>query len=89
MTVKVITYSEARASLKGYMESVVEDHIPTVITSQRGRPVVMLSLEDYTSMEETIHLLSSPANASRLAESIEQFKQGKASQRGLIDEKTE
>ncbi|WP_258808111.1 type II toxin-antitoxin system Phd/YefM family antitoxin [Pseudidiomarina sp. CB1] len=89
MTVKVITYSEARASLKGYMESVAEDHIPTVITSQRGRPVVMLSLEDYTSMEETIHLLSSPANASRLAESIEQFKQGKASQRGLIDDKEE
>lgn len=89
MTVKVITYSEARASLKGYMKSVAEDHIPTVITSQRGRPVVMLSLEDYTSMEETIHLLSSPTNASRLAESIEQFKQGKASQRGLIDEKTE
>ncbi|KFZ29448.1 MULTISPECIES: type II toxin-antitoxin system Phd/YefM family antitoxin [Pseudidiomarina] len=86
MTVKVITYSEARAALKGHMEAVAEDHIPTVITSQRGRPVVMLSLEDYTSMEETIHLLSSPANASRLAESIEQFKQGKASQRGLIDD---
>lgn len=79
----ILTFSEARAGLKAVMDDVCTDHSPTVITRQSGEPVVMLSLADFNSIEETLHLLSSPKNASRLLASIEQLKAGKARIREL------
>lgn len=84
----ILTFSEARASLKSVMDDVCNDHTPTVITRVSGEHVVMLSLADFNSMEETMHLLGSPKNASRLMESVAQIKAGKAQARELIrDEK--
>ncbi len=80
----VLTYSEARASFKQAMDSVCRDHDPTLITRQKGEHVVMLSLDDYNSIQETLYLLSSPKNAQRLSESIAQIKAGKARIRELI-----
>ena len=71
-----LSMSEARATLKQTMDDVCRDHEPAVITRQRGEPVVMLSLEDYNSMKETLHLVTSPENARRLRESITQFRAG-------------
>lgn len=79
----ILTFSEARAGLKAVMDDVCTDHSPTVITRQSGESVVMLSLADFNSIEETLHLLSSPKNASRLLASIEQLKAGKARIREL------
>ncbi len=79
----ILTFSQARAGLKAVMDDVCTDHSPTVITRQSGEPVVMLSLADFNSIEETLHLLSSPKNASRLLASIEQLKAGKARMREL------
>lgn len=81
----VMSYTDARAQLRQTMDAVCVDHTPTVITSQNGDPVVMLSLADYNSMMETMHLVSSPSNAKRLSESIAQHRAGKAKERGLID----
>ncbi|MQA22667.1 type II toxin-antitoxin system prevent-host-death family antitoxin [Rugamonas sp. FT103W] len=84
----ILTFSEARASLKSVMDDVCNDHTPTVITRVSGEHVVMLSLADFNSMEETMHLLGSAKNASRLMESVAQIKAGKAQARELIrDEK--
>jgi antitoxin YefM len=80
----ILTFSEARAGLKAVMDDVCADHSPTVITRQKGESVVMLSLADFNSIEETLYLLASPKNASRLLASIEQLKAGKAQNRGLI-----
>jgi antitoxin YefM len=80
----ILTFSEARASLKSVMDDVCKDHSPTVVTRVNGEHVVMLSLADFNSMEETLYLLSSQKNASRLMESIAQIKAGKALQRELI-----
>jgi len=80
----VITFTEARSSLKQVMDEVCLDHHPTVITRQRGEHVVMMSLDDFNSMQETLHLLSSPRNAQRLLESIEAVKAGRVSVRGLM-----
>lgn len=80
----VLTYSEARASFKQAMDDVCRDHDPMLITRQKGEHVVMMSLEDFNSMQETMYLLSSPKNAQRLMESIAQVKAGKARFRGLI-----
>lgn len=73
----VLTFTQARAGLKQAMDDVCRDHEPTVITRQRGEPVVLLSLEDYNSMAETMYLLGTEANATRLRQSIAQHKAGK------------
>ena len=80
----VITFSDARASLKTVMDDVCKDHNPTVVTRVNGEHVVMMSLADFNSMEETMYLLSSPKNAERLMESITQLKAGRVHTRGLI-----
>jgi antitoxin YefM len=80
----ILTFSQARASLKTVMDDVCKDHTPSVVTRVNGEHVVMLSLEDFNSIEETLYLLGSTNNASRLMESIAQLKAGKAQQRDLI-----
>lgn len=79
----ILTFSEARAGLKAVMDDVCTDYSPTVITRQGGEAVVMLSLADFNSIEETLYLLGSPKNAGRLLESYEQLKAGKARIREL------
>lgn len=80
----ILTFSEARASLKTVMDDVCSDHAPTVITRVSGDHVVMMSLSDFNSMEETSYLLKSAKNASRLMDSIAEIKAGKAQFRELI-----
>lgn len=79
----ILTFSEARAGLKAVMDDVCSDHSPTIITRQSGESVVMLSLADFNSIEETLYLLGSPKNASRLFASLEQLKAGKVRTREL------
>lgn len=81
----ILSYSEARASLKQTMDAVCRDHDATVITRQNGGAVVMLSLSDYNSITETLYLLGSEKNAARLRSSIAQIKAGKALKRELIN----
>jgi antitoxin YefM len=52
------------------MDGVCDDHDPVIITRNRDQAVVMMSLADYESLQETAYLLRSPANARRLLESI-------------------
>ncbi|AQV99257.1 prevent-host-death protein (plasmid) [Cupriavidus necator] len=80
----ILTFSEARASFKQALDTVCKDHEPTVITRQRGEHVVMISLDDYNSMQETLHLLGSPKNAERLRQSIAEFKAGKTFYKDLL-----
>jgi antitoxin YefM len=86
----VLTYSEARAGFKQAMDDVCRDHTPMLITRQGGENVVMVSLEDFNAMQETLYLLSSSKNAQRLARSIAQLNAGGATARELLtDEQTE
>ena len=66
-----ITYTAARENLASTMDRVCADHDPVIITRNRDQAVVMLSLDDYESLQETAYLLRSPANAKRLIASIE------------------
>ena len=81
----VLTYSDARANLKGVMDRVVADRTQVVITRQKAEAVVLVSLEDWNAVEETLHLLSTPANAKRLRSSIRQLDAGKGSERDLVE----
>ena len=78
-----ITYTEARNRLAKTMDKVNDDGAPVLITRQRGRPVVLMSLEDFNSYEETGHLLGSPRNAARLRRAIRSLKAGKGRARKL------
>jgi antitoxin YefM len=69
-----ISYSALRSDLAGTMDRVCDDREPIVVTRKNGRSVVILSLEDYASLEETAYLLRSPANAKRLLGSIQELK---------------
>jgi antitoxin YefM len=80
----ILTFSEARAGFKQALDAVCKDHEPTVITRQRGEHVVMISLEDYNSLQETLHLLGTPTNADRLRRSIAEFKAGKTFVKDLL-----
>ena len=80
---KAITYTAARESLASTMNCVCEDHDPVVITRNRDQAVVMLSLEDYESLQETAYLLRPPANARRLLESIATLEKGKGIKKNL------
>jgi antitoxin YefM len=79
-----ITYSHARGHLAETMGKVCDDHAPVIITRQHQRSVVMISLEDYQSLEETAYLLRSPKNARRLLESIAELESGGGTERELL-----
>jgi antitoxin YefM len=83
---KTLSSTELRANLSAVMDRVNDDHEPVIVTRARGKPVVMVSLEDWASMDETTYLLSSPENARRLRESIRQLNEGKGIVRDLIEE---
>ena len=72
-----ITYTAARENLASTMDRVCNDHTPVIITRNRNQSVVMLSLEDFESLEETAYLMRSPANAKRLLEAIHALETGK------------
>lgn len=80
-----ISYSAARANLASTMDRVCNDHEPLIITRNGQQSVVMLSLEDFTALEETAYLLRSPANAKRLMSAMEQLNAGKGSERKLSE----
>ena len=82
-TVDTITYSAARASLATTMDKVCQDHEPLIITRSGQKSVVMLSLDDFKSLEETAYLLRSPANAKRLLAAVEALEAGKGKERKL------
>ena len=81
----VLTFTDTRAKLKDVMDRVVEDRAPVVITRQKAESVVMVSLADWNAMEETMHLLSTPANASRLLAAIDELDAGRGAERDLIE----
>ncbi len=81
----VVTYSEARANLKEVMDRVVADKTEVIVTRQKAEAVVMVSLAEWNSISETLHLLSSPRNAERLRESIRQMDAGKGVEHDLIE----
>lgn len=83
---QTMTFSQTRQHLAGAMDSVVENHSPIVITRQNKESVVMISLDDYRSLEETAYLMQSLTNASRLNSAIAQLEAGQGTQKELIEE---
>ena len=79
-------YTEFRTKLKKFLDSVEENNETLIIKRGSGKGTVLISLDEYNSIMETMHLFSSKANADRLYESIKQMKDGKGIEKKLIEE---
>lgn len=82
---RVISFSDARNKLKSPLDQVVSDADYTVITRRDSEDAVVMSLEQFNGLMETVHLLKSPANAIHLSKSIKQYRTGKTKPHGLVD----
>ena len=82
---RVINFSEARSSLKGVIDQVIADADYTVISRRDAPDAVLMSLDTFNGLMETVHLLKSPANAAHLTRSLEQYRQGQVVSRDLVD----
>jgi antitoxin YefM len=82
---RTVDFSDARNSLRAVLDQVVEDADVTVISRRDTPDAVVMSFDYYSSLLETVHLLSSPANAAHLAKSLAQARSGRKQRRELIE----
>ncbi len=83
---RAITFTEARNNLKSVLDQTVEDADYTVISRHDAEDAVIMSLDSFNSLMETVHLLRSPTNAAHLARSIEQYRSGQTQERPFSNE---
>jgi antitoxin YefM len=83
---RIVSFTEARNGLKAVLDSVVNDADTTIITRRDSEDAVVMSLDYYNSLMETVHLLRSPQNAEHLNRSIAQYRAGQATPRELMDD---
>jgi antitoxin YefM len=82
---RVVSFSDARSSLKKVIDQVVDDADVTVISRRDAPDAVLMSLDTFNSWMETVHLLKTPANAAHLDKSIQQLRKGIKKARHLVD----
>jgi antitoxin YefM len=83
---RVVNFSEARSHLKMVLDQVSEDADYTIISRRNADDAVLMSLEQFNGLMETVHLLKNPANADHLARSIEQYRSGQIEKHNIIDD---
>lgn len=83
---RIVSFSEARNGLKAVIDTVINDAECTIISRRDAPAAVVMSMDYYNSLMETVHLLRSPANVAHLQESIQQYKNGRVVERDLLNE---
>ncbi|GAA3975702.1 type II toxin-antitoxin system prevent-host-death family antitoxin [Allohahella marinimesophila] len=83
---RVVNFSDARNQLKRVLDQVVDDADYTIITRRDADDAVVMSLDQFNGLMETVHLLKSPANAAHLSKSIEQYRSGRTEAHRLTDD---
>ncbi|MBU3583292.1 type II toxin-antitoxin system prevent-host-death family antitoxin [Polynucleobacter sp. 15G-AUS-farblos] len=82
---RVINFSDARNQFKQVIDRVVEDCDVAIISRRDAEDAVVMSLNTYNSMMETLHLLKSPANVKHLEKSLAQYRKGQTKTKALLD----
>ena len=82
---EAINYTTFRKKLASTIDQVNENHTPVLVTRQKGKPAVIMSLDDYNSFTETAYLMQSPKNAERLNTAIAELNNGNGTERKLIE----
>jgi len=80
-----VTVNHATQNLNHLIGQVISNVEPTIICNDKGERALLMSMDEFNSWQETLYLLSSPANAEHLRESIAQAKMGKTQERELIE----
>ncbi len=83
---RVVNFSEARSNLKTVLDQVSEDADYTIISRRNADDAVVMSLDQFSGLMETVHLLKNPVNAEHLARSIEQYRTGQIEEHSLIND---
>ena len=83
---RIIDFSDARNRLKSVLDQVAEDADYRIISRSDADDAVVMPLDQFNSLMETVHLLKSPANAAHLARSIEHHRSGKVENHDLADD---
>jgi antitoxin YefM len=73
---RTLTFSDTRAHFAETLNKVVDDREPVTVTRANREAVVIMALDDYESMRETLYLFRSPANARRLLAAIDRMERG-------------
>jgi len=81
----MVTVNEAKRNLDLLIANVVSKDEPTIIKTDTGQQIVLLSLDEFNAWQETVYLLSNPANAAHLRQSIAEAQLGKIAERELIE----
>jgi antitoxin YefM len=81
-----MSYSAFRGQLTSVLDKVNDNHQPVLMTRQKGKPAVVMSLEDFKAYEEKAYLMASSKNAERLNQAIAEVAAGKTTQHRLIEE---
>jgi antitoxin YefM len=76
---------QAARNLDALIDQIIEDAEPAILLNDKGSKAVLMSLEEFNSWQETLHLLSNPANAEHLRRSLEEAREGRLAERELID----
>lgn len=82
---KTVNYSELRSKLKANLDVVSEDHEILVVHRSGGKSIVMMSLDDFNSYQETEYLLSTKANRENLTEAVKEAENGNVTNKDLIE----
>lgn len=82
---EVLNYTELRLNLKASLDAVTKDSETLIINRGKNDSAVLISLKEYNSLLETIHLSSTEKNLQRLNEAIERDKAGVFESHELID----
>lgn len=82
---QAITSSQAKEQLDELINQVILDVEPRIVCNAQGKQAVLMSLDEFNAWQETLYLLSNPANAEHLMQSIKQAKSGQKSVRKLIE----
>ncbi|MBP0001041.1 MAG: type II toxin-antitoxin system Phd/YefM family antitoxin [Cyanobacteria bacterium SID2] len=83
---KTIETQQAKQQLDETIDQVILDVEPIVLRNKKGQEAVLMSLEEFSAWRETVYLLSNPANAAHLLESIKQAESGQTVIKELLDE---
>lgn len=83
---RVVNFSDARNRLKTVIDQVVNDEDVAIITRRDAEDAVVMSLNHFNSLMETVHLLKSPANVAHLSKSIKQYHSGKTEPHELVND---
>jgi len=83
---EITTYSHFRQQLKKFLDWVDDSKAPLFVTRSKQNDVVVISKAEYESMLETLHLLSSPKNALRLQQGLDEYAETGGTERKLIEE---